>query len=346
MSVCSSTATVNNEDVSFLTRVASLYHIEGLTQQETANRIGVSRQTIGRMLQQARDLGIVHIEIRSPHAEVESLARKLEKVFGLVEALVVTADRPGDEAAKEALGRGAAGLVARRIRPGMVLGLGWSTTVVQFVSNLEPLDTAEIRITQLDGGIPHSRQPTQAAHIIERAAEALDALAVTLMAPLYVDSTDLRNSLVLDSRIAATLELSRHADIATFGIGTVSRRSNLYETGYLTDDLIDELLAEGAVGEILGRFYDENGDLRGTQIASRTIGTELSDLRRIPLSCALAAGEAKVPAILGALRGRFCNTLVTDDHTANALLRATEDRTKPMYGSERDNSPNGPDRRY
>jgi DNA-binding transcriptional regulator LsrR (DeoR family) len=322
------TVIVNNENVSFLTRVASLYHIEGLTQQEAANRVGVSRQTIGRLLQQARDVGIVHIEIRSPHAEVESLARKLEKVFGLVEALVVTTDRPGDEATKEALGRSAAGLVARRIRPGMVLGLGWSTTVVQFVCNLEPLGAAEIRITQLDGGIPHTRQPTQAAHIIEKSAEALDAQGVTLMAPLYVDSTELRNSLVLDSTIAATLELSRHADIATFGIGTVSRRSNLYETGYLTDGLIDELLAEGAVGEILGRFYDANGNLRGAQIASRTIGTDLSELRGIPLSCALAAGSVKVPAILGALRGGYCNTLVTDDRTAIALLQAVEDQSE------------------
>jgi deoxyribonucleoside regulator len=242
---------VNTVDVALLTRAASLYYREGLTQQEVARRIGVSRQTISRMLQQAQDLGIVRIEIRSPAAEVESLARRLEETFGLSEAVVVAPDAPGELEARRAVGRAAAVLLGRRIHPGMVLGLGWSTTVMEMVQHLGALDGRETRIVQLDGGVPHGQHPNETADIVNRAALALDAQTAALMTPLYVDTVAIRDALVSDSQIREALALARRCDAAFFGVGTVSRRSNLYATGYLADDLIDELLAEGAVGEIL-----------------------------------------------------------------------------------------------
>jgi deoxyribonucleoside regulator len=307
-------------DVALLTRTASLYYREGLTQQEVARRIGVSRQTISRMLQQAQDLGIVRIEIRSPAAEVESLARRLEEKFGLSEAVVVVPDSPGELEARRAVGRAAAVLLGRRIHPGMVLGLGWSTTVMEMVQHLGALNGRETRIVQLDGGVPHGHHPNETADIVNRAALALDAQTAALMTPLYVDTVGIRDALVSDSKICEALALARRCDAAFFGVGAVSRRSNLYATGYLADDLIDELLAEGAVGEILGRFFGKDGRPRGLKLSGRTIGLELEALAQLPFRCMVAFGEAKTAAISGGLRGQYANAVVTDEATALALL--------------------------
>lgn len=311
---------MSNVDVSLLTRVASLYYRERLTQQEVAQRLGVSRQTVSRMLQQAEEVGIVRIDILSPVAEVESLARRLEERFGLTEAFVVVPDAPGENPARQAVGRAAAIVLGNQLQPGMVLGLGWSTAVMAMVEHLGPVDGRETRIVQLDGGVPHGPHPNETADIVNRAALALGAQAIALMTPLYVDTEAIRDALVSDSQIRDALALGRRCDAAFFGIGTVSRRSNLYATGYLADDLIDELLAEGAVGEILGRFFGNDSRPRVIELARRTIGLELEALAQVPFRCMVAFGDAKVKAILGGLRGKYANAIVTDEATALALL--------------------------
>jgi deoxyribonucleoside regulator len=317
---CDSVIDVQIPNVELLTRAASLYFLERLTQQEIARMLGVSRQTVGRLLQQAQEQGIVRIEIRSPAAESESLARKLEKRYGLVEAVVAVPDGPSEDQGRQAVGKAAARLLERRLRKGKVLGLGWSTTVLKMVEQLMPVGGRETRIVQLDGGVPYGRHPNETADIVHRAALALDARAVALMTPLYVDTSEIRDALVNDTNIGKALKLARRADLAFFGLGAVSRRSNLYATGYLSDDLIDTLLEDGAVGEILGRFFDGQGEPRGVALAERTMGLGLRDLVNVPFRCLLASGELKVAAVQGALAGRYANSVVVDEAMALALV--------------------------
>jgi deoxyribonucleoside regulator len=309
-------------DIALLTRAASLYYRERLTQQEIAHRMGVSRQRVSRMLQQAEDVGVVRIEISSPVAEVEAVARRLEETFGLKEAFVVVPNEPGEAQAREAVGKAAALVLARQVRPGMLLGLGWSTSVMAMIEHLGAADGREMRIVQLDGGVPHGPHPNETADIVNRAGLALDAQAIALMTPLYVDTEAIRDALVSDSQIRECLDLGKRCGAAFFGVGTVSRRSNLYATGFLADDLIDELLAEGAVGEILGRFYGRDAKPSAIELSRRTIGLELEALAQVPFRCMIAFGESKVEAILAGLRGKYANAIVTDEATALALLAA------------------------
>lgn len=321
-------------DVSLITRVASLYYREGLTQQEIAARLGVSRQTVGRILKQAQDSGIVRIEILSPFAEVESLARQLEKSFGVREAIVAVPDFPGHAEALRAVGRASASLLERRVQPGMVVGLGWSSTVLEMVRHLNTLESPGTVVVQLDGGVPHGRHPNEASDIVRRAALAMDVDATALMTPLYVDTTAIRDTLISDSQIHHALELARQADIAIFGVGGVSMDSTLYATGYLSEDLINQLHAEGAVGEILGRFFGEDGSPLGRDLSERTIGLGLEALIHIPFRCLVACGEDKITAISSALRRKYANAIVTDEQTATALLASIETNVEAPERSE------------
>jgi deoxyribonucleoside regulator len=312
------------DDAELLARVAIFYYREKLTQKETAQRIGVSRQTIGRLLQLAHDRGIVRVEISSPIEEVEMLARQLEARFGMVEATVVVPDSDSDEDVKGALGCAAAALLRRRVLSGMILGLGWSTTMLKVVENLSSINARKVQVVQLDGGVPLRWHPNEAADIVIRAAEALDARAAVLMAPLFVDTSHIRDAVIADSQIASTLSLAARCDIAMFGVGAVTHQSTLFTTGYLSEGLITDLNLGGAVGEVLGRFYDEAGQPCGTEVSKRTIGLDLEALLTIPVRCAIAGGASKVNPTLAALKGKLCNVLVTDVGMAEMLLGSNQ----------------------
>ena len=63
--------------------VCHWYYEEGLGQNAIARRLGVSRPTVSRLLAYARQEGLVRVIIADPHADLQSLARKLKVTFGL-----------------------------------------------------------------------------------------------------------------------------------------------------------------------------------------------------------------------------------------------------------------------
>ena len=103
-------------------------------------------------------------------------------------------------------------------------------------------------------------------------------------------------------------------------MGIVSEESSLYKAGYLDDALLEKLRQAGAVGEILGRFYDAQGKICLEELNERTIAVDLENLKTKRISAAIAAGHHKVEAILGMIRGGYCNVLITCKDTAKMLL--------------------------
>lgn len=109
-------------------------------------------------------------------------------------------------------------------------------------------------------------------------------------------------------------------DLTLVGIGDVSSKSNLYRTGYLHNELIARLRAAEAVGDICGHFYNIRGRVCLPSLSARTIAIDYADLQTRVTSVAVAGGMGKVSAILGALAGKACNVLITDEATASGLL--------------------------
>jgi len=84
------------------------------------------------------------------------------------------------------------------------------------------------------------------------------------------------------------------------------------------------------VGDILGQFFDADGAVIDLPIHERRIGIDLSDLVNIPKVVGVAGGLHKTEAILGALRGRFLDILVTNELTALALLELQRSGGRPV----------------
>lgn len=301
-----------------LSKVSTLYHLRGHTQQEIADRLHISRPKVSRLLQEAEEQNIVRITVSPPtglHLELEG---ELEARFGLTEAVVVSADAGSGETLNRQIGSGASAYLARTLQPGEAIGLGWGTTLDAMVQAMHPMSTEGIRVVQTLGGVGPPEAGAYAAGLVRRLAELLGAAAVLLPAPGVVGTVSARNVLRSDPHVQMALQQYDHLDVVLMGIGCPQASPLLRD--YLPPGAYAELAHTGAVGHIALRFFDANGSLVRTSLDERTLSITAEQLRNTKRMVAAAGGPTKVNAILAALRGQFVDVLITDQTTAAALM--------------------------
>ena len=179
-------------------------------------------------------------------------------------------------------------------------------------------------VVQLNGSESRNSYSTSSERIVDQIARAFDGTTDNMAVPMVVDHARIKKSLLSDSRIAASFELASLSQLALFGVGIASEKSSLYKAGYLDDALLEKLRAVGAVGEILGRFYNAQGKICLEELNERTIAVDLENLKTKRISAAIAAGHHKVEAILGMIAGGYCNVLITCKDTAKMLLSCAD----------------------
>ena len=329
------TAAVNakREDLRLALRAATMYYLDGLTQAEIAQRLGVSRPTAGRLVARAKSNGLVRIEVVVPpdlrddlHADEE---RALEERFGLTEAVVaghgVDVGAPGRPDGFAGVGRAAAALLVRRLDPDDTLGFTWGPETVAVARALTAGMASCRAVVQLDGSMSTAAYQTGAEFILGRCADVLHADAFRLPAPLYADAATVE-SIRSDSGMSRTLKAGAGADVMIFGIGAVSTSTTLFEGSFLDTGMLDELVSLGAVGEIGGRFFDASGVPVDSELARRAVSVALEDIRACRTTILVASGETKHHAALAALRGGLARFLVSDIDCARWLLSHDEVR--------------------
>jgi deoxyribonucleoside regulator len=313
------------EQLRLYTKIAYLYYRGGLTQQDIARKLEISRQSVGRILKKAEDEGIVSVTINSPLLRsIDGCEAELERRFGLKEAVVVSPVDTSDEVIKVAIGEAAADLISQRVAEKSTIAVSWSSTVYKCAQSLGDNRTLQASVVMLNGSLDRTDIPTRGERIIKTFASSFGGQAFILPAPMIVDSPDIRASLLSDSRFYSIYDAACKAEYCLFGVGEISERSSLYQTGYVGEHLLSQLREAGAVGEICGKFYDAEGKICIPFLDDSTIAVPLDSLRNRRLSIALAGGLNKVPAIRGMLRGGYCNVLVTTEETARGLLDAEE----------------------
>lgn len=305
-----------------LVKVSKLYYEEGLSQDEIVARLNLSRSKISRLLQQARDEGIVQISVVTPKHLFSDLENELEKRFDLHEALVVES-HAGDsaESIQRELGIAAAGYLERSLNASTTLGISWGSTLNSLVAALHPIRAVEVQVVQIIGGLGQPEAEVHATDLCRRLARALGAQLTLLPAPGIVASQQARAVLMEDTYIRRAVEMFDQLDVAFVGIGAPTPDSLLLRDGsILSRQELDDLLQKGAVGDIALRFFDAQGQPIQSEIDQRVIGITLEQLKQTRRVVGVAGGPGKFAAILGALRGKFINVLITDSLTAEKLL--------------------------
>jgi deoxyribonucleoside regulator len=304
-----------------MVQIAKRYYNLEHTQGDIADELGLTRWQVGRLLREAREAGIVRVEIvpRSPRrADLESA---LQQRYALREALVLPSS--GEEevtlnAVAQVAGQYLAGL---QPRPTLV-GVSWGRTMSVMAHWLPPFWNEGVHVVLLNGATNIRNIEGHSNNVAERFAHAANGLSTLLPVPAIVGSAKTRQVLEEDPIIGDVMRLGREAGVACFSVGALSERSVLVQSGYLDMDAMRALDRAGAVGDILGRFIDAEGHIVSPDVDARTIGLHPLQLREKAYAIGVSVGQAKHKAVLACLRAKYINVLVTDDATATFLLDA------------------------
>ncbi|MDX6391340.1 MAG: lsr operon transcriptional repressor [Streptosporangiaceae bacterium] len=306
-----------------LLRVAWFYYKDELTQDEIARRLSVSRASVGRMLDRARKVGLVSINLNADHLDAFEVSSELRRTFNLTEVLVVPDHdkEPADHHLLNArLGLGGAQFMSTHLRPGGTLGVGWGETVSRVIASVNFGAVGPVHMVTLTGGVDGYLQ-TILSSKSESGTEPEATTATIIPTPIVASTPRLAAALKAEPAIQQVLTQACGVDQAIVGVGTPAADATIVQMGYLAADDVRLLHDRGVVGDILGQFFDADGRVVNLPIHDRRIGIELSDLASIPKVVGVAGGLHKAEAILGALRGGFLDVLVTNELVALRLLQ-------------------------
>jgi len=303
-----------------LSRVASLYYLEEKTQEEIGRELGLSRQKVQRLLRQAREQRIVEIHVHAVPVLHMELENKLKATFHLRDAIVAPS-HPDEQRCRDSVAQAAASYLERHLSAGSVVAVGLGRNTDAVSKFIRPPQQIDCTFVSAMGGSPHLGASINPNEVCSKLAARTGGRVQLLYAPAYVESRRVRDMLLTQETISQTMVMARQANIALMGLGTPNDDSILVQAGCLSLAEARRLRDIGAVGEILGNFFDKDGRSVSSDLDGRLIGLSLNDLRQIQMVIAVASEAEKSQAMLGALRTGVIRTLVTECQNAVTVLR-------------------------
>jgi lsr operon transcriptional repressor len=312
----------NNEGNRMLDRVARLHYEHGLTHNEIARLLGLSRVKVTRMLAEARRTGVVEIRIHGDTHTFAELESALLNRYDLDHAWVVPSFKDPDRQ-YATLGTAAAHSLHEFLKPGSTVAVGLSravSSIPRALNQEHKIDATFVPLVGSRGGL----QGVNAHETAEALARAFGGKAHHLPAPVITRTSDAAAVLRQEPDIADTLKLASKADIMVAGIGGSSTETYLVAHGDITADELQSVVSRGAVGDLSARFFDANGEPVTSDLDARVIGLSLDELRQVPCRIGVVGGRGKRLAARAVARGRIVNVLVTDLDTATWLATADD----------------------
>ncbi|CAB4921066.1 unannotated protein [freshwater metagenome] len=304
-----------------MTKVARLYHEQGLSQPNISSRLHISQSRVSRLLSKATEVGIVRTTVVNTAGVYSELEDLLEKKYAVSEIVIVdTAE--GEEQLLKGLGSAAAHYLESTLTGGDRIGISsWSASLLSTVEAMRPkVSKVADEVVQVIGGVGESNAQAFAVRLVGRLSEVTGARVSYLPAPGLVNTPEAARALFANQNIADVLKSVNDLTLLLVGIGSIEPSKLLKESGNsLSEKERKELAKLGAVGDVCMRYFDENGKGLKTNLDKRIIGIQADQLKKIPRRVAVAGGTRKLKAIKAALEGGWVNVLITDYKSARKL---------------------------
>lgn len=299
-------------------RIAWMYYVEGLTQNEIADRLGIGRVTVVRNINEALKQREVKIWITGHVAECLDLEALLKEKFNLLDAVVVPEPANPENTAR-VIGNAAGMYVTDQLTDGSCLGVGWGATLYASLQTLSPREFSNVDVVSLLGGIVQAKR-FNPAEFAWQFANTVGANCYLLTAPAVVDSEQTRRALIERCGLDEVLKRSEKMDMALLSVGTMSEQSTSFRFGFFTEDERQSLLKKGAVGDMLYNFFDVNGKLVDHPINRRVMSMPIENLKTVAKRVLISGGNDKVDALLGGIKLVNANVIITNEDTARKLV--------------------------
>ncbi|KQZ81308.1 sugar-binding protein [Mesorhizobium sp. Root157] len=298
-------------------KTAWLYYVEGLTQEQIAAKLNVSRVKVMRTLAACTAEGVVVTTINAETAGQVALERALEKRWKL-DAAVVVPTPSGTEHLEKAIGHAVALYLGEQMQDGMTLAIGGGATLHASLAFMARRQLRSASVIGLVGSLPHS-QWINPSIVAAKVAEVFGVDSYQITAPVMVHDPALRDLLWAQPELLDVRQRAAGADIALITVGEVSPDATIFRHAIAPAALIPSLKAKGAVANILSYFIDAAGKLVEHEVNDRVMAIGLDVVSAVPNVVLAAGGRHKIAAIRAALKAVDANVLITDSETAKAL---------------------------
>lgn len=299
-------------------RIAWMYYVEGLTQNEIADRLGIGRVTVVRNINEAQKQREVKIWITGHVAECLDLEAQLKEKFNLQDAVVVPEPANVENTAR-VIGNAAGMYITDQLTDDFCLGVGWGATLYASLQTLSPRELSNVEVVSLLGGIVQARR-FNPAEFAWQFANTVGANCYLLAAPAVVDSEQTRRALFDKCGLDDVLKRSEKMSMALLSVGTMSEHSTSFRFGFFTEEERLSLLNKGAVGDMLYNFFDKNGKVVDHPINRRVMSMPIENLKTVAKRVLISGGNDKVEALLGGMKLVNANVIITNEATARQLV--------------------------
>jgi deoxyribonucleoside regulator len=310
--------------------VAKMYYYQGLTTEQIADELRISRPTISRLLSFAREKGIVEVTVYDSDEHLNPLQEEIAEIFGISKVHIVPVPEiSGEQVWLQRVAQYAANYLNSLLKDNEILGLAWGTTLSTVSRYLVPKTLKGVDIVQLNGsGNTITINNTYASEIIMRFADNYSARAHLFPVPTFFDYEETKRSMWRERSVQRILLMQQNADILLYSLGAVDAGmpSHVYSDGYLEERDFRELKAKKVVADLATVFFSEDGSYQGISLNSRSSGPDLKLYRKVRNAICVVSGRPKVAALHSALAAGLMNDLIVDEPTARLLLKREKEK--------------------
>ncbi len=300
---------MNYEEI-LMTKVSWYYYIENMTQQKIGEVLDISRIRVIKLLEKARQTGIIQFKIREDWSDRMLIERQLISQYSLKDAFVIPTSLNPDNT-NETIAKAAAMYLSSRLSENNFINMGYGDTPGRILNNLATMTEHPITCISLTGGVSYYLPNTE--------SYVFNAKLHLIPLPLLVSSKEMAAAMRNEPSVKELSRMVKLSGTSVVGIGGMDDSATIIQSGILGKNDFLYLKMRGAVGDILSHFIDKDGNLVQTGIEDRLISTSLEVMRNLENVVGVAAGPTKIAAIRAALNGGYLDVLITDEATAAAL---------------------------
>ena len=302
-----------NYEESLMVKAAWYYYFENMTQQAIADRLSISRMRVIKLLDTARQTGVIQFRLRSDGVGMVRQSQQLINKYGLKDVFLIPEIDEDDAHPNESIARAGAMYIADRLGDNACINVGYGDTLGRTLNHLATMVQSPVTCISLTGGVSNYLPNTR--------SNVFNARLHLMPAPLLASSPEMAAAMREEKSVSEIIRMTELSAFTLVGIGAMSDSATVIRSGVLSQADMFYLKVNNAVGDVLCHFLDKNGELIHTPIEDRLISTSLDRLKAMKNVIGLAAGREKIEAIRAVLRGGYLDILITDEPTANLLLR-------------------------
>jgi DNA-binding transcriptional regulator LsrR (DeoR family) len=308
-------------DIQLMVQASKMYYVNGMTQEQIAQQLGISRSSVSMMLSEAKDFGIVEISIKDPKNNVQDVADMFIERFALKGCLVIPTAIDDIRLITRVVASQGADFAEDILKSHSTIGIAWGTTCYEFMLSFTNRNKLrDINVVPMIGGTSRIASEYQLNEMVRMYAEKLHGTPSFIYAPAIAESVGDKELYMQSTSMKSIIDKWNNMDAAIVSAGAPPE----FYDNRMVFDLAQKQQYESnesrVIGDICARRYNLKGEFIHNEYSARIMGIDEETLRRVENVICIAAGKHKILSIIGALRTGIINYFVTDENTARSVL--------------------------